>query len=491
MLLDILIREKPSQQAQGLAIALLRADRPSTNNYQRFVRALMERLLNTGPKAGQELVDVLIERNVPRVWLVDLLLASRAQNTDLQQVIQYVYPDQEMQNKFFLQNATRYLGRETYAESLVKLYKQLLPLRDKLQRLFLLLDSLTDTKLILDALTMTPLDTGELETVLKRYGKNYLQYFRKAPELAHLVVTNFAELINKGYTRSFDLLFTILPSQIEASFLEELLATAQLNSGQQARFLEQYGPTYFAQYAQYTQESVFIDYIDTYVDTLSVESFKEKEVASFFAALASRATQLPLDAKSKERIHSWQVVREYLRAPDARPQTLQQLSNALPHVPNEPNLRAKLRQALFSSIQTSSDISEIVKSMREVPTVEEKKDEEYDFLYQFAELAAENYRSSHNLNVLLPYLAFVLILPPHERSDDFFSSFLNKLLQHIQEDSTPSLRDLDAFIKLQGLPNSAMELWRMYYRKLTKPFWRDEPLITRVFKAFTKPSKEA
>ena len=490
-LLDILSREGPLQHtAKELVTALAYADYTGTERYQRSLVALMRSLLTTAPKTGLELATVLIECNVPRSWLVDLLLMVHTEHTNLLDVIQYVYPQPEMQNEFFLQNGARYLKRQGHVQFLLNLYQQLLPLEGRLQRLTILLDSITDTRQISDLFAMVPLDANELESVLKRYGRRYLQSFQQSPQLASIVVTSFTELINTGYTHGSDLLFTILSPRVDISYLEEMLAVAKLNPEQQARFLEHYGSAYLARYVQYTQPSVLMSYITSYIGNVNSDALEEKDVKPFFAALVQHSAQLPLDNTSKTRILCWQVVQAYLNAPDAQPQTLQRLANALPFLPDDPNLKTKLTQAFFSCIQTSSDVSEIVKSMREVPKIAKEKAGEYELLDKLAEQAVEDYESQHNISMLAPYLLFALTMPPQERTEDFFQQFLGKLLQGIHESEVSNWTALNIFVEQQRLPDAAIARWRTYYRKQTNPFFTgtDDP-ITKMLKAFRRRPK--
>ena len=467
-LLNALNRENHLRRtAKDLVLALLLAGYVGSDHYQRSVAALTQGLLtstqgltSTNTQAGYELVNTLIDRDYPRRgWLIDVLCATQA--TDLLSAIQYVYPTPEGQNTFFLQDGSRYLASEDTVQPMLTLYKELLPLNGKLNRLFLSLDSIRNPERIVDLLTMTPLDAREMETFLRGYGQRYLQ---QTPRLASVIVANFVQLINAGFPN--DLLFTILPPQIGDRYLEQLLRAANLTPTQQIRFLEEYGANYLSSYPHLP---TLMSYISTYIANFQLEPLERSGAKTFFAVLTQQYQHLALDTTTRTRIQCWQIVDAYFHRPTTDPQMLKSLANALPFLglTNDAQIKARLIQAFFLCIQRDQDLSEIMRSMRGVPNIAKEKAEEYNLLYTLAELAAEQAKrplpSQIGENALLPYLLFALTMPTLEGTPHFFHLFLDKLLYNVKVLDVDGIwKQLTTFLEEKKLQNAAIDMERWY-----------------------------
>lgn len=439
---------------------------------QQHIEALAKQLLTTIPTVGQQLVETLIQYDLPRNWLVDLYLEINNNQVELLSVIQYVYPKPEKQNEFFLRNGSRYLGHEEYVQSMLALYWQILPLDSRLQRLFILLNSLADTNQILDLLTRTPLDADEQESVLRSYGQKYLQNFQHSPQLANIVVKYFTALVHAGYARSADLFFTIVPISPPLTggyYLEQLLSVTELTRAQQASFLEQYGATYISYYAQKAQMTNVMNYISTYIEHFDINALERPEANSFFAFLTKNYKNLALDTGTAEKIEWWQIINNYFNNPGMERQRLQGLARALfsLKLPNNQQFTKKLARAFFFCVQTPADVSAIMEYMRAVPKVGKEKADEYKFLYTLAEEAAEQALDAHktqsSVKALTPYLIFALDMPSNERSNHFFNLFLDKLLYHVDVlDATGIWSSLTIYVGRQGLRETAIARWYSY-----------------------------
>ena len=461
-LLEVLNRANHLQRtAKDLVVALIRAGYTVTDRYERHVIALVRNLLTTAPQAGHELVVILIQYDFPRSWLVDLLV--KGSGSDLLAIIQYIYPKPEDQNRFFLQEGSRYLRHEEYVQSMLALYQRLLPIAGRLERLFILLDAISDQAKILSLLKLTtPLDTHEWEAILRRYGKRYLQL----PELAAMIISIFAAFIDAG--SSNDLLFSILPEQAADHDLEQLLTAAKLTPQQQARFLEEYGTSYIS---RYPKMPVLAGYISAYIANFNTDSLMRSETKAFFAFLLLNYKNLALDADTTSKIENWRIINSYFNAPDLRSQTLQALANALSSLKlqDDAQFTARLARILILCIRTSSDIAEIMKYLQETLTPGESK--KHQFLYTLAEEAAKQAVSAGSSRIrisgFVPYIVFVLTMPQGEAQ--FFHLFMDKLLsplvkQERQDRNTWTY--LDDLIAAQGLDATAMQRWRAYLRSI-------------------------
>ena len=459
--------------ARDLILALTRTGYIGTSLYQKHVAEITQSVITTTPRADQELISILIQHDFPRrSWMIDLLLLFEEYRTELLHVITYVYPTPTGQLIFFLQDGPRYLTngapslpREYWVQPMVSLYQQLLSFNGKVERLFVLLDSISDPEEILRLLTNTPLEGYEAEYFLQRYGQRYLQNFQLAPKLANMVIANFARLINSGYPNGPDLLFTIMPLQTGEIYLDRLLSLVKLTPEQQISFLERYGANYLKLYPSMPP---LMEYVSTYITHFHIDALEKDVTKAFFAFLAQQYKYLALDPITQSHIKCWKIIDGYFTSPDAQVPALAGLAEALPFLglPNNRQFTEKLAQAFVSCIETNQDLSTIIESMRQVPKVAKEKAEEYQFLYMLADQAAKTYKQQPSLDIVFPYLLFVLTISEQDRShtEHFTQIFLDRLLCFIAANDSIMWKRLDTFVAQQKLQHTEVERWHNYLK---------------------------
>jgi hypothetical protein len=472
-LLGTLIQAGQLGTAKNLVMALLSVYYIGSERYQSLVSALIQNFLQslqTSQKAaGQELAEALIKHNFPRSWLVDLLVMFNDDLANLLGIIQFVYPNQEEQSAFFIQKGSNYLGIPEYRKDMLALYQQLLPLNGRQQRLFVLLDTITDQTTILSLLRLIQPTIPEWYAIIERYGRRYLQNFQQVPELANMVVTNFAKLVQAGYPN--ELLFSLLPLPPDVTgelYVGQLLSAKELTNEQQERFLKQFGASYLV---IYPKMPILNTYISTYIVNFHVDLLEEEASKNFFRFLThnSNYRKLSLDEMTIDKIEKWQTITSYLHQPTANPQALNNLASALYllNLPNNRQFTTRLAKAFTSCIQTNSDISAILKQMQEVPKLADETDK-CQFLYLLAEEAAERSMSvnggSIDLDMLGPYLVFALSVYSEESKRHFLQNFLDKLFYHIEvHDKRGRWAIINNFVKQQKLLYAA---WQDYLKRL-------------------------
>jgi hypothetical protein len=238
--------------AKNLVITLTRSGYMGSASYQNLVETLLGSLLTQMQANGHELFNVLVDYGYPRKKnLVDLLLRSNAASqVNLEGILERVYRTPKELNAFFIHDGSNYLFTTDQVMAMVSLYQKLLqqlPQTQKLERLFVLLDTLRAGNTILYLLDISRLEGLERVRILTRYGQSYLEMFQQTSQLADKVVEWYIKLVNSSYSDRFNLLCALFTSATDPRLLENLLLSAQLSLGESREFFKQYGssPPYF------------------------------------------------------------------------------------------------------------------------------------------------------------------------------------------------------------------------------------------------------
>jgi len=225
---------------KNLVVTLTNNGYVGTDAYLNLVEIFLDTLLATNPKAGIEVIDILVAYEYPRKKnLVDLMLKSKV--ATLESILPRIYRTDDQLNTFFIQYGSHYLSEPDQIRAMIALYRKLLPLPQKLERLFVLLNTPLHEKTTLDLLNNTPFDGYESAYILERYGKSYLQVFKQTPQLANKVIEWYIQLVQLGYPGRFKLLCTIFTSATDPRLLEKLLSTAHLSLEERREFFRKFG----------------------------------------------------------------------------------------------------------------------------------------------------------------------------------------------------------------------------------------------------------
>lgn len=251
--------------------------------------------------------------------------------------------------------------------------------------------------------------------------------------------------------------------------VEKILLAASLTSAEQSQFLEKYGVTYFASYPQLP---VLRDYISAYIMAFNAESLERKEAITFLRVLAQPNQLQSLDPATQEYIQCWSIIDQYFTSPDASPDRLRFLVQALFKLglPNNSAVVAKLANAFARCVRSDHDLRFILENMQNVPKL--KGNDMIQLLYDVAEQVAELHQQQQNVQQLLPYLSFVLnitntILRTTEVDLKYFiQQFLDTLLCNIDVLDLNAWRPLDAVVTQQHLSTQAQKRWQDYLNGL-------------------------
>lgn len=300
--------------AKNLVIILTHSGYTGTASYQNLVESLLGSLLTQMQTNGHELFNVLVDCGYPRKKnLVDLLLRSSISQVNLVSILERVYRTPEELNGFFINDGSKYLSTHEQVRAMVSLYQKLLPLPQRLERLFVLLSTTPDGRTILDENTIleliniTPLAGYESAEILKRYGKGYLQEFKQTPQLANKVVQWYIQLVKLGYHDRLKLLFTLFTSTTDYNLLETLLTSAQLSLGESQEFFRQYSslPRYFPFFYQSSTTIALFSRLAQQANNLVASGHDElamEKMHLLFAWLQPSQSQSPLTYQTVEKI---------------------------------------------------------------------------------------------------------------------------------------------------------------------------------------------
>ncbi len=302
--------------AKNLVVTLTNNGYVGTDAYLNLVEVFLDALLATNPKAGIELIDILVAYGYSKKKnLVDLMLKSKV--ATLESILPRIYRTDDQLNTFFIQYGSYYLSEPDQVIAMRAIYQKLLLLPQKLERLVVLLDTLRDGTMILQLVTMTSLEEIEHAAILEHYGRTYLKMHQQTSPLADKVVEWYIQLVNSGYSGRFKLLLTLFTSATDPRLLEKLLSSAQLSLGESREFFRNYGSNqhYFPFF--YWSETAL----------------------KLFSDLAQRANTLAANGQTEPAMEKMNLLYTWLQPPQSQPplpyQTVERILRAASLTSNE------------------------------------------------------------------------------------------------------------------------------------------------------------